>query len=219
MFAAMGMLAEASGGGSPNSIISTQTFTASSIPSSFNYPKSYAAGTKLVFAFGSRTNGGANSFSMSSSPANTFSRVIEGTQSNGFTVSAIFTVTLGAAVTASDTFTISTTGSTNYDIGGVVYELSSINVDNSGFIQPTSTKDCSQTITGTSSNAIVIHAIGTGLNGSSSVSSSTLTVNLSNAPSGSKQFILSGSSTGASFTDTVTMSLSGNYSSVMAAFS
>ena len=193
--------------------------TATALSDGFTFPFSASAG-KVVLAFSSRTSGGANSFSVSDSAGNTYTRVIEETQSNGLTVAAIFVSTLTSpVVSGSTTLTITTTGADTEEAGVGFFHIGDYSSTPTSSSQPSPTATLSESVT-MSTGGLVFHVIATGLSAPpTGLSSSTgFTKLLENAQAGSSTYVFYDDS-GSTGTVTNTVGItSGNWSSVMAGF-
>jgi len=85
-----------------------QTYTkTTSLTSSFgtNYLNSYPAGTFMVAVITVRSSSAANSTTLTDSAGNSYTKAVEGTQSNGLTVSSIWYSNLTNSVTTGTTLT------------------------------------------------------------------------------------------------------------------
>ena len=203
----------------PAGLYASGSDTATALSDGFTFPFSASSGN-IVLAFSSRTSGGVNSFSVSDSAGNTYTRVIEETQSNGLTVAAIFVAPItSAVVSGSTTLTITTTGDNTSEAGVGFFHIGSYTSTPTSSSQPTPTSTLSESVT-MSTGGLVFHVIATGLNSPpTGLSSSTgFTKLLENAQTGSSTYVFydDSGSTG-TVTNTVAIT-SGNWSSVMAGF-
>jgi hypothetical protein len=203
----------------PVGLYASGSDTATALSDGFTFPFSASSGN-IVLAFSSRTSGGVNSFSVSDSAGNTYTRVIEETQSNGLTVAAIFVSTLTSpVVSGSTTLTITTTGADTEEAGVGFFHIGDYSSTPTSSSQPTPTATLSESVT-MSTGGLVFHVIATGLTSPpTGLSSSTgFTKLLENAQTGSSTYVFydNSGSTG-TVTNTVAIT-SGNWSSAMAGF-
>ena len=202
-------------GGGGNSIISTQTFDLSTVPTTQAYPANYSVGAKLVLAVSSRTDGGVNSWSFSDALGNTWTRVLEQTQSNGLTVSGIFTCTVTNEITTSDLITIGTTGDRSEDFVAAFYQLSSNTVEDSGSYQDTGPAVIALTHP---AGAVVVMAHGAGLGANIDISSTTLDIDVDNDGPRSNGWLLSKETVVSNLSAEVTDGATSNRQAVAVAF-
>lgn len=199
-------------------LLSSGSDTATSLDGGFTFPISASSGY-IVLAFASRTDAGTNSYSVSDSAGNTYTRVLEGTQSNGLTVSAVFYAPVTSSVTSgSTTLTITTTGTSATDAGVAFFNITDPLGNTSSQTPQSPTGTLSESVT-MPSEGFVTHVIATGLGGPpTNLSSSTGYVKLLEyTASGSSTYVFYDEGVSGSTTNTVSIS-SGNWSSVMAGF-
>lgn len=203
-------------------LLDTGSDTAAALSDGFTFPVSASAGQSVILAFSSRTSAAVNNYSVSDSAGNTYTRIIEGTQSNGLTVSAIFVSEITSAITASSTtLTISTTGVSGEAAGVGFFVVGSTTTEEDSVQTPQTASTTLDESVVMSKAGLAIHVLGTGLISPPTGLTSTtgFTKLLENAQSRSSQWVFYKEIDGAeTSTNTVPASI-GNWSSAMAGFS
>jgi hypothetical protein len=140
----------------------------------FNFASSHAAGAVIVFAVTGRQTAAFNWASTATDSAgNTYTKRVEGTQSNGLTVTAIYDCVLTNAVTSATTITTTNTATSPATAQhATIFTLTGVTgYDSSAQGATTSATVPNSVTTGGPFTGVAIHAISTGASTAPTVSS------------------------------------------------